>query len=244
MEKFTYKKMFENEKSFWWYVARRKIIFSAMTKMNVSKGNILELGSGTGGNVSFLSRFGSYTGIEKEQIAINYAKTKFPDTKFIQGALPQIFNEITEKYNTIVLLDVIEHIEDDLKTLKSTASLLKENGFLIMTMPAFPFLWSNHDVVHHHHRRYTKKALFTLCQDSGYSIKYHSYFNFLLFPIILSIRFFKKIFNLKSSDDKPTSNIINKVLIKIFGFESLLIPHLRLPFGLSHIIILKKMTDK
>lgn len=236
--------MFENEQSFWWYVARRKIISSTMRKMKVTKGNILELGSGTGGNLPFLSLFGSYTGIEKEQIAIKYAKTNFPEGKFVQGDLPEILNIISEKYDTIVLLDVLEHIKDDLDTLKSTVQLLKNDGMVIMTMPAFPFLWSNHDEVHHHYRRYTKKALFNLCKESGYEIKYHSYFNFLLFPLVVSIRFFKKVFKIKSSDDKPTSKIINNVLIKIFGFEANLIPRLKLPFGLSHIIILKKMTDK
>lgn len=243
MEIKTYKKMFENEKSFWWYVGRRKIIANTMSEFIKPQGKILELGSGTGGNVSFLSSFGEYTGIEKEQLAINFAQSVHPSTKFVQGNLPQILSGISRDFDTIVLLDVLEHIENDLITLKSTAQLLKDNGTILMTMPAFPSLWGNHDKIHHHYRRYTKKMLFTVCREAGYTIKYHSYFNFLLFPLVVIIRYTKKLLQLETADDKPTARSINKILTSIFGLESKLIPRFKLPFGLSHIIILKKVTE-
>jgi len=243
MEKFTYKKMFENEMTFWWFVARRKIISNAMMKLNISKGDVLELGSGTGGNVKFLKAFGNYTGIEKEQVAIDYSQSKHPQTNFIQGNLPQKLNEIRSKFDIVVLLDVLEHIEDDALTLDLAAKLLKKHGSIVMTMPAFPSLWTYHDDIHHHFRRYTKKELYLVCKKAGLLVNYHSYFNFLLFPVIVVIRFLKKILKIKSSDDKPISPTSNKLLTHVFGLESKLIPKIRLPFGLSHIIILKKMTE-
>lgn len=240
MEKYTYQKMSDNEDSFWWYVARRKIINNAIRDLNINTETILEIGSGTGGNVNFLKKLGKYTGLEKENIAIDLSKKKHKDQKFIKSDIPQDLIKIGNKYDLIAMFDVIEHIENDTETLGKVKLLLKKGGTIILTTPAHPFLWSYHDETHHHFRRYTKKKLKDICIENDLIIHYHSYFNFFLFPIILLVRFYHKIKKDRTTDDVPVSRLTNAILKKIFGFESWLIPKVRLPFGVSHLIVLKK----
>ncbi len=243
MNKDAYKTMATHENSFWWYVARRKIIKKVITGLSLPSSKILEIGSGTGGNVDMLSRLGDYTGIEKESLAIDLAVKKNPKTTFIKGSIPEKLDEVTETYDLIALLDVIEHIEDDLTTLEKAQSKLGANGSIVITVPAHQYLWSYHDVTHHHHRRYSKKDLRRLAKDAGLSITYMSYYNFFLFPVVLLTRCFFKIFKNRTTDDVPTSRFVNGLLKKIFGAEALFLPRLKLPIGVSLIIILKKVTE-
>ena len=118
-------------------------------------------------------------------------------------------------------------------------------GYLLVTVPADQFLWSEHDEINHHKRRYTLKTLHQVITNSGYTIKYSSYFNFWLFPIVAGIRLIKKILllkknNIPNSDLNLPHKIVNRILTLLFASESYLISKIAMPFGVSIILIAEK----
>ena len=92
------------------------------------------------------------------------------------------------EYDLVALLDVLEHVPDDLGSLRAIHRRLKPGGALLLTVPANPWMWSAHDAAHHHFRRYTKKQLEELFLRSGLEIELLSYFNTLLYPLIAAAR--------------------------------------------------------
>ncbi len=130
----------------------------------------------------------------------------------------------------ILALDVIEHVEEDKESFHALYHSLKKSGFLVFTVPAYSFLWSSHDTMHHHKRRYTKKTLTNIIDPNQYSIEYLSYFQFFLFPLLCVDRMiFDKLSFLKSKNQNHSkkdpkeeipSFLINRLFQMIFSFES------------------------
>ena len=161
------------------------------------------------------------------------------------GKLPNNF-PFKNGFDTICLFDVLEHIEDDLSSLNTIYDSLNEDGKIILTVPAYMFLWSELDVVNQHRRRYTKKQINRILMDSGYEISYSTYFNSFLLPIITFIRFARKIIskNEAQNDLKKEKDIINILLGKIFSMESFILPKVTFPFGVSIFAVGKKINKK
>jgi hypothetical protein len=131
-------------------------------------------------------------------------------------------------------LDVLEHVEDDRGTLVTTHRLLREGGKLLITVPAFPSLWSPLDVMLHHKRRYTPTQLKEVVTAAGFSILHQTYFNTLLFPVALVRRVAARVTHNESMGDlEIPGKTLNSVLRKIFELEKPLIPKVSFPFGLS-----------
>ena len=146
----------------------------------------------------------------------------------------------------ICAFDVIEHIEDDNKAIEEIYRVLKPKGKYFLTVPAFQSLWSNHDVVNHHYRRYKRKPFNKLIENTNLKIDYSTYFNFWLFIPISLMRFIlnniprKKDSNSSGSDNEimQSSNIINGILYKIFYSEKFLLRlNIKFPFGVSILTI-------
>jgi len=147
-------------------------------------------------------------------------------------------------FDLICMLDVLEHIDDDLATLQSVRDKLNQKGIFLITVPAYKFLWSAHDVVSHHKRRYIRKQLTDLVSKSGLIVKYTTYFNTFLFPVIVIVRTLNNIFGMNSgSDVNLPSNPVNNLLTKIFFSERALLPTISFPFGVSILLIAEKAKD-
>jgi SAM-dependent methyltransferase len=169
------------EERHWWFVARRRIIASLIDRFALPPRNAegVEAGCGTGGNLALLARYGHLEAFEFDDGARDLASAKgIADIGF--GALPDRVALPDRSYDLIALLDVLEHIEDDRSSLRRLGDLLRSEGRLILTVPAIPSLWSRHDEIHHHHRRYTLQTLRTYCRRRAESGKI-GYFNSLLF---------------------------------------------------------------
>lgn len=237
----VYKTNFELEDTYWWFVARNKIVLQVTERItNLSPVDyVLDFGCGTGGFASLLAKKYNVIGIDPSPIAIEYCKKRGLENVF-QITLDN-FKVSDYQLKAIFALDVIEHIEDDLTTLQKLNNLLPNEGYLIVTVPAFKWLWSNHDVLHMHFRRYDKKTLSNLLLQAGFKISFISYFNFFLFlPAV-----FSRLFESKKSVENtppvvPVSNTLNKVLTKVFLLEKYFLPYVRFPFGLSLFAIAKK----
>lgn len=246
MEQTIYWKMNRLEQEHWWFVSRRSIIETVLQSQVKSLGShskILDAGCGTGGNLQLLSSLGcDVIGLEMEPEAAEIARTKSGKTVYI-GSLPDQIPFADESFDLIVLLDVLEHIDDDIGVLSSLSAKLKPGGNLLITVPAFSFLWCNHDEAHHHKRRYRLNELVGKMRQCHLYPKYASYFNTWLFPVIALVRITQKRlgFFKKPDDLSMPSPYFNNLLMSVMSSERHILKHGKLPFGVSIMAIAQKL---
>lgn len=243
----AYEEMCQTEQSHWWFVARREILSSLIKKFSKPNQKILEIGAGTGGNLEMLLNYGAVSAVEPNDFARKKILEKFGNKiSLINGKLPNQLNLENQSFDLICLFDVLEHVEDDLLALREIKKFLKPNGKIILTVPAFQFLWSSHDKNLHHFRRYNFNNLKKLITNSNLRATRIGYFNCLLFPIAFVMRLIEKIFPAKkSSSTNNCDPITNKILTKIFASEKYFLQiNWNFPFGLSLFSVLELDSKK
>lgn len=241
MERSVYDRMNDIECRHWWFTARREIIASLIRRLPKAKTEtaILEAGCGSGGNLSMLRSFGKVDAFEFDEDARRAAGEK-SGLIIPFGALPDHLPFLDQRYDLIGLFDVLEHIEADEASLSVLAERLDDQGKIIVTVPAFQFLWSKHDERHHHFRRYTRASLAEAAQKAGLKVSYSSYFNTFLFPLAVLSRALKKLTGSEEPDDQLPPAWVNTLLTRVFGVERHLLGRMRMPFGLSLAAVLEK----
>ena len=236
MKNEVYKRHIDNFSKHWWFQARKEIIREIIDNKIKKKIDILDFGSGSGVNINMLSKFGFINIYEPHSDTKNYLKNKYKNkSKF--KILDKINNQ---KFDLIILADVLEHIKKDKKVIEKLSNNLKHNGQILITVPAYQFLFSMKDITLGHYRRYNKTQILKLFQK--FKIIKLTYFNFFLFtPISFLILFFKlfKIDFINKVESAP-NQYINKTLFHIFSIERKIIKILDLPFGLSLLGLFKK----
>ena len=244
MERQAYEHMARLEDRHWWFVARRRIVREMIARliMPPSGARVLEAGCGTGGNLEMLSEFGDVAAFEPDERARRLAIEKFP-ADIRAGSLPDdIPFSSRERFDLIVMLDVLEHLEKDVESLRRLLQLLKPSGHLLLTVPALPWLWSAHDELHHHKRRYERHHLMATMRDAGASVRKMSYFNTLLLPPIAIMRLLSKLNGgdrLAAGLTMPPA-VLNGVLLGLFGSERKLLTRVNLPVGVSLLAIAQR----
>lgn len=234
MERIVYQQMAELDDRHWWYRARRRIIADLIRReARLPKdAQILELGCGTGHNLAMLSGFGHVEGLELDDEARALSEKRL-GRKVMSSPLPELAEVPDRHYDLIGAFDVIEHIEQDEAALASIATKLKAGGKFVMTVPAHQWMWSAHDVVNHHKRRYSKRALKRLIDASPLQLDRIGYFNSLLFPVAVAERAASKLRGKSDADVKLPPTPLNAALEKVFAAERYLVGRLPLPPGLS-----------
>lgn len=234
MERVVYDRMAELDQLHWWYRARREVIAALIRRhaLPPRDGTLLEVGCGTGHNLPMLATFGTVDAIEIDDAARAMAEKRLG--RPVHGSrLPELPGIAEGHYDLIGAFDVIEHIADDTAAVASLARRLKPGGKLVVTVPAHQWMWSAHDVVNHHQRRYSKAGLKRLIDGSPLRLERIGYLNSLLFPLAVGARFAGKIAGKDSSDDTLPPGPVNWAFEKIFGLERYLVGRLPLPPGLS-----------
>jgi SAM-dependent methyltransferase len=241
MERAVFDRMAELDQHHWWFLARRRILKRLIERVvkPPRKARILEVGCGTGHNLSMLKEFGQLDASELDRCARALANKRLP-RKVKEAKLPDLSMFKRNEYDLIALLDVLEHVPDDLGSLRAIHRRLKPGGALLLTVPANPWMWSAHDTAHHHFRRYTKKQLKELFLRSGLEIELLSYFNTLLYPLVAVARIAGKLLRRESSDDKLPAAPVNAVLNKVFGFEAAILGRVPMPFGVSLVAVVRR----
>lgn len=240
-----YKKMEQLEECNWWYRGRRFLVSLLFAKYfrrdPVIEPLFLDLGCGTGEGLNILKPYGKVFGLDSSAEAISIAKTK-GYAKLHQGSAMQL-PYADSFFDSVLMLDVLEHIPEDSLVLKECFRVLRKGGLLVMTVPAYQWLWSGHDQVFGHVRRYTKKDLVEKVFKADFKVVFGSYFVFFVFPVIAGFRLVAKAFSKnKRSHFFYTPFLINKGLYLIALLEAILLRvGFRFPFGGSVVLFAQKV---
>ncbi len=238
MERVVYDRMAELDERHWWYRARREVL-AALIERRIRPppdARILEIGCGTGHNLMMLKRFGRVDGIEIDAGARAIASRRLGHP-VLDAPLPELPGVEDCAYDLVACLDVIEHVVEDKAALSSIAGKLRPEGRVLITVPAFPWMWSAHDVVNHHQRRYTRATLTELVRGAGLKLEMLSWFNSLLFPLAAAARLAGRVTGKEDSDDKLPPGPVNALFETIFGLERYAIGRLPFPPGVSLVAI-------
>ena len=234
MERIVYDRMAELDQRHWWYRARREILADLIRRRIElpQDAKILEIGCGTGHNLEMLGRFGTVDAIEIDDAAREVATSRL-GRRVMKAPLPRLTGVPERAYDLVAILDVLEHIEGDRAALAAMATKLRPGGHILITVPAHPWMWSAHDVVNHHQRRYTRRTLRAAVESAGLKIEMMSWFNSLLFPLAASARIVGRLTGKEDSDDKLPPAPINALFERVFGLERYALGRLPLPPGVS-----------
>ena len=239
MDRSAYASMSAQEQDHWWFVARRAIIDSLVrTHVPLSAdAQILEAGCGTGGNLSLLAQYGTLEAMEYDADARAVAAARGV-CRVEAGVLPDAIGFGDKGYDLIALLDVLEHVDADQASLTALGNRLAPKGRILLTVPAAPWLWSRHDVLHHHKRRYTHDGLLQVAHDAGLNVVASGYFNSLLFPLAVAQRAVHQLLRRDAPLDARPSPLVNATLQRVFAAERYLLGRIPFPIGLSLYAIL------
>ena len=234
-----------HEATHWWFEGRRRVIRSVLKQHLLPRSGrrVLDVGCGTGGMFELLREFGSVEGVEMSGDARARAARKYPNETVHAGGLPDGLPP--GQWDTITLFDVLEHVDQPVEAVRAIREHLVFDGQLIVTVPAFSFLWSQHDELNQHKRRYGRTELVSHLTSGGFRVTYVSYFNSLLFPAVASARLLERLMPHRfgagtDSDLNDTKEPFNTVLKTVFGAEKWLLKASPLPIGVSLIAVAQR----
>jgi SAM-dependent methyltransferase len=249
MERDYYRQYYTLERGHWWFRVRAGILTDVFARYIGAKAQnkILNVGAATGRTSEILGAFGNVTSIEPDSQCCHFLREelKIEITEASATDIPFANNT----FDVVCVFDVLEHIMDDDQAVKEFYRVNKTNGRLMLTVPAYPWLWSMHDEINHHCRRYTWTGIKNVLQANGYKVEYITGFNVLLFVPIVVFRLIARVFRRKNTPKRSDFDIpvlknrsfINRMLYRLFSFERKVLPAIKFPFGVSILVLAKKI---
>lgn len=246
-----YKEYYHLERSHWWFLGRR-IILESLIRRHIGSdktGNlkILNVGVATGATTIMLRQFGEVTSVEYDQSCCAFLKEKV-GIDAIQASISDLpFEDNT--FDIVCAFDVLEHVSDDQTSVKEIKRVLCEHGLCFITVPAFMFLWSTHDDVNHHYRRYTMKQLLEILKRQDLPVRFRSFFMFCIFLPAAAYRMVRRVIPRKSRTDVSNSDfevmrssrLMNRVMLALLRLENAMLTFgIKFPFGVSISIVGEK----
>jgi 2-polyprenyl-3-methyl-5-hydroxy-6-metoxy-1,4-benzoquinol methylase len=231
------------ESSHWWFKSRRHLIMQLINSLDLSyKAKILDIGCSSGPLIKSLNQQGyqQVYGIDFSKNAISLCvKKRLKQVAVMDAASPAIK---ADQFDLIIASDILEHLQNDMAALKQWRRILKPNGVMIVIVPAFNFLWSSHDEVNHHFRRYTKHRLNQALNQNRLHLLRSSYSSFSSFLPAALLRLFQRKTHKKSSSFQLNDrlSIFNPLLTTIVKLENYGLNYINFPFGVSVFAIAKK----
>jgi ubiquinone/menaquinone biosynthesis C-methylase UbiE len=235
--------MFEMEETYWWFVARRKLVCELIDQLAMpARTRLLDVGCGTGANLKAFDKSFERVGIDMSRAALGFCQQRGLDS-LVQAKIEHSGME-HDTFDIVTALDMLEHVDDDMVALRELWRVSKPGGFLLITVPAFGFLWSEHDEALHHRRRYTVAELESKLASAGFCVTRISYFLATLFLPILIARTIQNITK-KRVEPQATHVILpvwlNSLIVRVLDLERRLLQWTwRLPFGVSIVALAQK----
>jgi SAM-dependent methyltransferase len=239
VEKRFYDEYAEIQHDHWWFVGRRRVVGAfldaQLSAADRSTRRILDVGCGTGTMLGELRRFGDVYGVDSEPAAIEFCRSQGEDQVALSSGVAVPHDD--DSFDLVSLLDVIEHVEDDQTVLGEARRVLRPGGSLLVTVPAYGWMWGAQDVIAHHERRYTRPQLVESLDRAGFRVSRAGYFNTILFPPIAAIRLARRLLpeptDVRSDFELNKPGPLNAVLTRVFSGEARLVSRRDLPFGVS-----------
>lgn len=245
MDSVEYRLLREVQDLHWWWRGRAALI-ERLLKRYIGKDrrlDIADLGAGAGANIGLLLPYGQVAALELNSDCLRHIAATWPiGVELVPWTMPQ---PLDRQFDLILLADVLEHIEDDVEAVAWISRHLRPGGIFVMTVPAHRWMWTEMDEEVGHFRRYSKRQLTSLIA-AHFSIKFISYYNALLWPakalFVLFSRLSRTLFpeRPKRSHSALPPAPLNALLRTIMTVESAFIDPLRLPFGISLVVIAQK----
>ncbi len=222
----------------WWYVGAR-YVYKTLIHIGIKAGTerfVLDVGSGTGGNLDLLGMYGKTVGVELSLDALQMTETK-PKLGLVCASADSLpFRN--NSFDIVTLFGLIEHMRDDVKTMEEAKRVCKQDGFVALLTSAIKLLWSHHDLANRHHRRYTFSELKQLHKQVGLEPLRISYQNFFTFLPTLAVRLWQRIEKRDATYDMGTpKKWINWILINVLKLEAWLISFISLPIGVDLVAV-------
>jgi SAM-dependent methyltransferase len=241
----VYEEMYRVESRHWWFGAKHKIVRSLLARYAPATGTtrprVVDLGCGCGYLLSLINGRYDAVGLDGSPQAVEFSRKRGVHVE--QGMLPEPVPFENGSADVVLMLDVLEHLQDDVTCFARTARLLKPGGIAICTVPAYPWLWTKRDEFHQHFRRYTRRAFSSLMNSGGMKSEFVSHMNAVLFPAAVGERVVRKFMPLKEGhgDLKVPAAPINAGFRESYAAERLLLGRVPIPFGLSLVSVSRKV---
>jgi SAM-dependent methyltransferase len=226
----------------WWYRGRRTVLERVIADLRLpARARVLDAGCGSGRNMVELARHGTVTGVELSNTSVCLARARKAG-EVIEGSVMEM-PFAPDSFDLAVSLDVIEHLQDDLGALRELRRTVAPGGSLLVTVPAYQWLWSGHDEINHHHRRYTRRSLLRVAEQTGWKPVRTTYFNSLLLPVAIVLRVLERL-NTKTTESSLDLWVppapLNWLLERPLALEAALIGRgRRIPAGLSLLAVFR-----
>ena len=254
-----YEDLYLKEQDYWWHVGKRAIVYSLLEKFlppgDPQTRRALDLGCGTGHNLDSLARYAEPVGLDSSAEALEFCRRR-GHRRLIQAAsLPFADNS----FDVVTALDVIEHLDDDLGTLREVYRVMRPGGLLIISVPAYKVLWSYWDQILGHRRRYTTANMARVVRRAGWRVRKVSYSNMAILAPTVAMRLVKSLRHRKSEVAMPPSDSaehmeaggpetdfvevpgwLNSAMVAYYQGESRALRAVDLPFGLSVVCVAQK----
>jgi len=234
----------EIEADHWWFVGKRHLLRSLLGDSHAGK-RVLDLGCGTGGILRDLMPHCRCYGMDRSELGLRICRDQ-GFTTLTRGDLREIPFR-SGSFDTVLLMDVIEHLDDDEGFLRRAAELVDAGGRIVVSVPAFQWLWSQHDVTFQHRRRYTARNLTSVIQRAGLVPERVTYTNFAVFPVAAVWRNLSRCRALgriaPRHDFWPVPRWLNALLTKVYAFEGRVLRRLNLPVGVS-VVCIARVADE
>ncbi|MCL6476530.1 MAG: class I SAM-dependent methyltransferase [Firmicutes bacterium] len=237
-----YERMYRYEDHYWWFVSRRELVDSLVRRLPLAPDAvIIDVGCGTGATAVQLRNYGRVIGVDISPLALAWSRQRGLSDLLLAAA--ERLPIARESVDVIVATDILEHLDDDVAVLREFHRTLKPGGFVVVTVPAYSILWSEHDLALMHRRRYVARVLAHRSRAAGFEIVRLTYALFFLFPFALVMRLLKR---RPPPGKEPEAQLpplppwLNHLLIRFQRFETAMLAHMRFPWGVSVVAVLRK----
>lgn len=240
MELAEYRRMHALEARHWWFRAKRRMVYSLLRFWAPAGGRLLDVGCGTGMTLQELPSRYHGVGLDPAPEALALCRARGL-TRLARGSATEL-PLADASVDAVLALDIVEHIENDRQALSEVARVLRPDGVAVITVPAFPFLWSGHDEALYHKRRYTRATLERALADAGLSVRVGGFGQATIFPAAACVRLGRR-WLARGKRERPGSDVregapwLDELAYRVIGWE---VPFVRrgwLPVGLSLVYV-------
>ena len=246
MDQTLHEQFADIEWTHWWFVARRRILADVLSRRwpptTGAPRTILDAGCGAGAMLGALATLGQVSGMDISAESVEHCRAVFPDLDLWAGGVPDGLPS-GARFDAVCAFDVIEHLDDDIGALRSLAEVICPGGDVVITVPAYQWLWGPHDDLNQHKRRYTRSQLRRAVRDAGLELDRITYFNTLLLPPIAAARLVRRWVLHRTepaSDFVVPSALANRSLTALMAAERRWLRHAPLPAGVSLLAIARR----